>query len=263
MRILFVGDVHGRPGRRILTARLPALRRLHGADLVIANGENAAGGSGINAAVAEELFAAGVDVITGGNHTWQIREAYELLDSDPRILRPANYPPGVPGRGSAVVTTRSGRTAGVVNLMGRVFMGELDDPFRAARAEADRLRERTPVIVVDFHAEATSEKQALAWYLDGRVSAVVGTHTHVQTADERILPGGTAYITDVGMTGPRDGIIGMDRSRILERFLTQLPVRFEVAGGPAQLNAVVVDVDEATGRAREILRVAEVEADAD
>ncbi|MDQ7819559.1 MAG: TIGR00282 family metallophosphoesterase [Armatimonadota bacterium] len=264
MRILFVGDVHGRPGRRILAARLPALRRQHGADLVIANGENAAGGSGINAAVADELFAAGVDVITGGNHTWQIREAYELLDSDPRILRPANYPPGVPGRGSALVGTRAGRAVGVVNLMGRVFMGELDDPFRVARAEVDRLRERTPVIVVDFHAEATSEKQALAWYLDGQVSAVLGTHTHVQTADERILPGGTAYITDVGMTGPRDGIIGMDRSRILERFLTQLPVRFEVAGGPAQLNAVAVEVDEATGRARQILRVAEVESgDAD
>jgi metallophosphoesterase (TIGR00282 family) len=264
MRILFVGDVHGRPGRRILAARLPVLRRQHQADLVVANGENAAGGSGITAAVAAELFAVGVDVITGGNHTWQIRDAYELLDSDPRILRPANYPPGVPGRGSALVSTRAGVAVGVVNVMGRVFMGELDDPFRTARAECDRLRDRTPIIVVDFHAEATSEKQALAWYLDGSVSAVLGTHTHVQTADERILPGGTAYITDVGMTGPRDGIIGMDRARILERFLTQLPVRFEVAGGPAQLNAVVVDVDEATGRAREIRRVAEVESgDAD
>ncbi|HEX9532643.1 MAG TPA: TIGR00282 family metallophosphoesterase [bacterium] len=259
MRILFIGDIHGKPGRRILTARLPELRREHKLALVIANGENSAGGAGISAEIARELLASGVDAITGGNHTWQHRDAYELLDSDPRLLRPLNYPPGTPGRGATVVSTRTGSRVGIINVQGRVFMAELDDPFRAARAECERLRDTTPVILVDFHAEATSEKIALGWYLDGRCSAVVGTHTHVQTADERVLPGGTAYITDVGMTGPRDGVIGMDRERILERFLTQLPVRFEVAAGPAQLNAVVVDVDEESGRARSISRIAEVE----
>lgn len=259
MRILFVGDVHGKPGRRILRDRLPAFRRDHDLALIIANGENAAGGAGISTDVAQEMFAAGVDAITGGNHTWQNRDAYELLDSDARMLRPLNYPPGTPGRGAAVVTTRTKKLVAIINVQGRVFMSELDDPFRAARAECARLRDQTPVIIVDMHAEATSEKLALGWYLDGQCTAVVGTHTHVQTADDRVLPGGTAYITDVGMTGPRDGIIGMDRERILERFLTQLPVRFEVASGPAQLNAVVIDVDEATGRARSIQRIMEFE----
>jgi metallophosphoesterase (TIGR00282 family) len=264
MRILFVGDVHGKPGRRILRDRLPSLRRDHDLALIIANGENAAGGAGISTDVAQELFAAGVDAITGGNHTWQHRDAYELLDNDTRMLRPLNYPPGTPGRGGTVITARTGKPVGIANVQGRVFMSELDDPFRAARAECARLRDHTPVIVVDVHAEATSEKLALGWYLDGRCSAVIGTHTHVQTADDRVLPAGTAYITDVGMTGPRDGIIGMDRERILERFLTQLPVRFEVATGPAQLNAVVLDVDEATGRARSIQRIMEFEqSDAD
>lgn len=260
MRILFVGDIHGKPGRRILRDRLPILRQQHEFDLVIANGENAAGGAGISVDTAQEIFAAGVGVITGGNHTWQHRDAFELLDSDPRILRPLNYPPGTPGRGATVVAGRNGRQVGVVNLQGRVFMPELDDPFRAARAECERLRDTTPLVLVDFHAEATSEKIALGWYLDGRCSAVVGTHTHVQTADERVLPGGTAYISDVGMTGPRDGVIGMDRERILERFLTHLPVRFEVAPGPAQLNAVIIDVDETSGRTRAITRVQEFEA---
>lgn len=260
MRILFVGDIHGKPGRRVLRDRLPVLRQQHKIDLVIANGENAAGGAGISADTAQEIFAAGVGVITGGNHTWQHRDAYELLDSDARILRPLNYPPGTPGRGATIVAGSTGRQVGVINLQGRVFMSDLDDPFRAARAECERLRDTTPLIVVDFHAEATSEKIALGWYLDGRASAVVGTHTHVQTADERVLPGGTAFISDVGMTGPRDGVIGMDREKILERFLTQLPVRFEVASGPAQLSAVVVDVDETSGRARSIERVLEFEA---
>jgi metallophosphoesterase (TIGR00282 family) len=259
MRILFVGDIHGKPGRRILKARLPELRRDHHLGVVIANGENSAGGAGISTEVAQELLAAGVDVITGGNHTWQHRDAYELLDADARILRPLNYPPGTPGRGATIVSTRNGTKVGVVNLQGRVFMAELDDPFRAGRAECERLSQTTRVIIVDIHAEATSEKIALGWYLDGRCSAVLGTHTHVQTADERVLPGGTAYITDAGMTGPRDGVIGMDRERILERFLTQLPVRFEVAAGPAQLNAVVVDVDEENGRALSIIRIVEVE----
>ncbi|MDR7545622.1 MAG: TIGR00282 family metallophosphoesterase [Armatimonadota bacterium] len=254
MRILFVGDVHGKPGRRIVAERLPALRRAYGVDAVIANGENAAGGAGLTAGVAAELFAAGVDAITGGNHIWQNREAYDLLDSDPRVLRPANYPPGVPGRGAAVITAAGGATMGVLNLQGRVFMMSIDDPFRVGREQAALLRKSAPVVVVDFHAEATSEKVAMGWYLDGAVSAVIGTHTHVQTADERILPGGTAYISDAGMTGPRDGIIGMAREAILERFLTQLPARFEVAPGPVQLNAVVLSVD-ADGRATAIERV--------
>ncbi len=259
MRILVVGDIHGRPGRGILRDLLPRLRRDHDVALVIANGENAAGGAGITLDAVGEIFDAGVDVITGGNHSWHNRDAYELLDSDPRLLRPMNYPVGVPGRGATVARAKNGRRVGVLNLQGRVFMQEIDDPFRAGRAEADRLREETPVIIVDFHAEATSEKIAMGWYLDGHVSAVVGTHTHVQTADERVLPGGTAYITDVGMTGPRDGVIGMAREDILERFLTQLPVRFQVAKGPVQLNAVVVDVDDATGRSTAITRVLHVE----
>ncbi|MGH2453368.1 MAG: TIGR00282 family metallophosphoesterase [bacterium] len=257
MRILLIGDVTGKPGRRILKALLPQLRRRHGAHLVIANGENAAGGMGITEETAEEIFAAGVDLITGGNHTWRNRDAYGLLDAHPRVLRPANYPPGAPGRGAATVEA-DGTAVGVLNLQGRVFMGELDDPFRAADAAVTELRDRAAVIVVDFHAEATSEKIAMGWHLDGRVSAVVGTHTHVQTADERILPGGTAYITDVGMTGPRDGVIGMDREVILEHFRSGLPTRFTVAGGVAQLNGVVIDVD-GDGHARAIERIRELQ----
>jgi metallophosphoesterase (TIGR00282 family) len=209
---------------------------------------------GLTAGVAAELFAVGVDVLTGGNHIWQNRESYDLLDGDPRVLRPANYPPGVPGRGAAVITTAGGARLGVVNLQGRVFMSSIEDPFRVGREQAEILRASVPVVVVDMHAEATSEKVALGWYLDGRVSAILGTHTHVQTADDRILPGGTAYISDVGMTGPRDGVIGMARDAILERFLTQLPTRFEVAPGPVQLNAVVIEVG-GDGRAVSIERL--------
>jgi metallophosphoesterase (TIGR00282 family) len=254
VKLLFIGDITGKPGRRLVAERLPGLRKARGLDAVIANGENAAGGVGLTAGVAEELFAAGIDVLTGGNHTWQNREVYDLLDADPRVLRPANYPPGVPGQGAAVVETQGGATVGILNLQGRVFMTNLEDPFRVGREQAERLRSRTPVVVVDIHAEATSEKVALGWYLDGMVSAVIGTHTHVQTADERILPRGTAYITDAGMTGPRDGIIGMAREAILERFLTQLPTRFEVAPGPVQLNGVVVACDP-DGRATGIERL--------
>lgn len=263
MLLLVVGDVHGRPGRRILKERLPRLRARYDARFIVANGENAAGGAGLSREVAEEIFAAGVDVITGGNHIWQHRDAYELLDGDPRIVRPLNYPPGVPGRGTTVATSKDGVAVAVLNLQGRVFMPEVDDPFRTVRAEIEGVRERARVIVLDFHAEATSEKIAMGWYLDGKISALVGTHTHVQTADERILPQGTAYISDVGMTGPRDGVIGMDRERIIERFLTALPVRFEVASGPAQINAVAVDVDEETGKARRIERILEVDGRAD
>ena len=263
MFLLVVGDVHGRPGRRILKERLSRLRAHYDARFIIANGENAAGGAGLSREVAGEIFAAGVDVITGGNHIWQHRDARELLDADPHIVRPLNYPPGVPGRGVTVAASKDGVPVAVLNLQGRVFMPEVDDPFRAVSAELEGLRERARVIVLDFHAEATSEKIAMGWYLDGKVSALIGTHTHVQTADERILPEGTAYISDVGMTGPRDGVIGMDRERILERFLTGLPVRFEVAAGPAQLSAVAVEVDEETGKARRIERILEVDARAD
>ncbi len=231
-------------------------------DLVIANGENSAGGFGITRETFDEIIGAGADVVTGGNHTWQAREVYALLDAEPHLLRPANYPVGAPGRGAGVFRTRSGMPVGVVNLEGRIFMQPLDSPFVVAKEEAVRLRKETPVIVVDMHAEATSEKMALGWYLDGRVSAVIGTHTHVQTADERVLPGGTAFITDAGMTGPRDSIIGMGREEVLQRFLTQLPARFDVASGPVQLNAVVVEVDEETGRARGIQRLFREEGEA-
>jgi metallophosphoesterase (TIGR00282 family) len=258
VKVLFIGDITGKPGRRLVVNRVTALRRTHGVDVVIANGENAAGGLGITPDAATELLDAGVDLLTGGNHSWHHREAYDLLDSEPRILRPANYPPGVPGRGAAVVRSTAGVLVGVLNLQGRVFMPELDDPFRLAREQAESLRASVPTVIVDFHAEATSEKVAMGWYLDGFVTAVVGTHTHVQTADERILPQGTAYITDVGMTGPRDGIIGMAREAILERFLTQLPARFQVAPGPVQLNAVIIAAEE-DGRARSIERLLIVE----
>lgn len=261
MKILVVGDITGKPGRRILRETLPRLRRQYGAQLVIANGENAAGGMGITEETAEEIFAAGVDVITGGNHTWRNREAYGLLDAHPRILRPANYPPGAPGRGAATVEA-DGTRVGILNLQGRVFMGELDDPFRAADAQVAELRTVAAVIIVDFHAEATSEKIAMGWHLDGKVSAVAGTHTHVQTADERILPGGTAYITDVGMTGPRDGVIGMEREVILEHFRSGLPTRFTVAGGAAQLNGIALEID-GDGRARSIERIQMVQEAAD
>jgi metallophosphoesterase (TIGR00282 family) len=263
VRILFVGDIVGKPGRRILARMLPSLRREHSIDFVIANGENSAGGFGITRETFDEILAAGVDVVTGGNHTWHAREVFALLDSDLRLLRPANYPPGTPGRGSGVFglpPAQSGAAVAVLNLEGRIFMDPLDSPFRVGWEQAERLREETPVVVVDMHAEATSEKMALAWYLDGRVSTVVGTHTHVQTADERILPGGTAFISDVGMTGPRDSVIGMAREDVLQRFLTLLPARFDVAKGPAQLNAILLDIDPGTGRARAIQRVNEVEA---
>jgi metallophosphoesterase (TIGR00282 family) len=223
--------------------------------MVIANGENAAGGNGITRAVAAELFGAGVDVITTGNHVWDQKEALELLDEEARILRPANYPAGTPGQGWQVYRTRSGRAVAIVNLAGRVFQADLDCPFRLAHALVEEIRPRTPIILIDFHAEATSEKQAFAWYMDGRVSAVVGTHTHVQTSDARVLPGGTAYITDLGMTGPRDSVIGVKKELVIRKFLTQMPVRFEVAGGAVQMDGVVIDVDAETGRALDIRAV--------
>jgi len=251
VKILFLGDVIGRLGRKTVQTVLPTLRRESEADLVVANGENAAGGRGLTLATADELFAAGVDVITSGNHVWEMREIYPFLDGESLILRPLNYPPGVPGRG---LLTAHG--AAFVNLQGRVFMSiEVDCPFRAADDALERLQD-TPVVIVDMHAEATSEKTGLAWYLDGRVSAVIGTHTHVATADTRVLPKGTAFVTDVGMVGPRDSIIGMEIKPIIERFLTQLPSRFSpVEKGPAIFNSVLIDIDEASGRAQSIVRI--------
>ncbi len=258
MKILFIGDVVGRPGRTALEARLGKLIDRHAVDLVVANGENAAAGFGLTAEVARDLFDFGVDVLTSGNHIWDKREIYDHLENDSRLLRPANYPAGLPGRGAGIFRTAGDIRVGVINLEGRVFMNNLDCPFRAADALVEELRQQTPVILVDFHAEATSEKVALGHYLDGRVSLVVGTHTHVQTADEQILPGGTAYLTDAGMTGSRDGVIGIRKELSIERFLTQVPVRFEVAKKDPVLCGLVVEIDEVTGRAIAVERVSEL-----
>lgn len=254
MRILFVGDVVGAPGRRILRARLKDLIRDVGADFTIVNGENAAGGAGLTSATAEEILAAGADAITTGNHVWDKREVNGLLARDPRILRPANYPEGASGSGVYVGDAAGSRVA-VVNLMGRVFMPLTDDPFRAADRIVDALRGKARVVIVDFHAEATSEKSAFARYLDGRVAAVLGTHTHVATADERVLPGGTAFIADVGMTGPHDSVIGVKTEQAIERFLTSRPIPYETAEGDVRLSAVRVDVEPHSGHATAIARV--------
>jgi hypothetical protein len=257
MRILFIGDVVGEPGRRVIKKLVPRLRQERELDFVIANGENVAGGSGITPALAEELFSSGVDVLTSGDHIWKRKEILDKLNTDKRILRPANYPKDTPGFGATVVKSESGVDVGVINLVGRVFMQAVECPFRVAKEEVDRLKTRTNVIIVDMHAEATSEKIALGWYLDGLASAIVGTHTHVQTADEKILPNGTAFISDVGMTGPFDGVIGRKKEQILMRFLTQLPAKFEMAEGDVQLHGVIVDVDEKSGKARSIERIQE------
>lgn len=257
MNLLFVGDVVGRPGRRALGQRLSGLVGRYAADFVIANGENAAGGFGISPPAAQELFEAGVDVITLGNHVWRRKEAVALVAQELRVLRPANYPPGVPGEGARLYSLPEGGQIGVINVMGRTFMEPLDCPFRAAVAAIEQLGRDTRLIVVDCHAEATSEKVAMARFLDGRVSAVLGTHTHVQTADETILPKGTAYITDVGMTGPTESILGVKPEPVITHFLTHMRVRFEVAGGPAVISAVCVLLDPATGRATSIQRIQE------
>jgi len=257
MKLLFIGDIVGRPGRDLLRRHLKALAASLAVDLVIANGENAAGGNGITRDNAKEIFGAGVDVITTGNHVWDKREALEFIVGEPRLIRPANYPDGTPGLGSYVVASRDGVRVGVVNVMGRVFLHAIDDPFRAADREIARVKaDGAQVVFVDLHAETTSEKVALSWYLDGQVAAVIGTHTHVQTADERILPGGTACLTDVGMTGPHDGVIGMDKTAVIARFVTGLPGRFEPATGDVRLHGVTVTTDPATGRATTIERVA-------
>ncbi len=255
MKILFIGDIFGRPGRDLVRHGLDALAAETGAEFIVANVENAAGGFGITREVGDAIAGYGVDVMTSGNHVWDKKEALEYIGAEPRILRPANYPAGVPGRGSFVARTASGRPVGVINLMGRVFMLAIDDPFSVALRELDALARQTRIVIVDFHAEATSEKIAMGWHLDGRVTAVVGTHTHVQTADERILPGGTAYITDVGMTGPYDSIIGTEKEAALARFRTGLPNRFEPATGDPKLHAVVITADETTGKATAIERI--------
>jgi metallophosphoesterase (TIGR00282 family) len=251
LRILMVGDVVGRPGRRAVGEVLPRLRAQHQVDIVIANGENAAGGRGLTPATAEELFVSGVDVLTSGNHIWKQKEILPLLDTDVPILRPLNYPDGVPGRGFLIWDSVL-----VVNLMGRMFLEQVDCPFAAID---DLLSKETAThnIVVDVHAETTSEKAALAWHLDGRVTAVLGTHTHVPTADARILPQGTAFVTDVGMVGPRDSVLGVRVDNVVEHFRTRLPARFQVAKGPVQFNAVLVEVDANSGKALRIVRIDE------
>jgi metallophosphoesterase (TIGR00282 family) len=255
MRILFIGDVVGDVGRRIVADRLPALRASQAPSLVIANVENVAGGAGVTPATLAKVLAAGVDVATSGNHVFARREALTAMDDMPALVRPLNYPPGAPGRGWLVATTAAGAKVAVLNAAGRVFMDMLDCPFRTLDAALADVTAETRFVVVDFHAEATSEKEAMAHYLDGRVSAVIGTHTHVQTADERVLPGGTAYITDVGMTGPAGGIIGTEARAVLKRFITRLPARFTPAKGEGLLSAVLVDLDDETGKARGIERI--------
>jgi 2',3'-cyclic-nucleotide 2'-phosphodiesterase len=255
MNILFIGDIFGRPGRDLVRRGLRPLVDHYAIDFVVANVENAAGGFGITREIGDGLAAEGIDVMTSGNHIWDKKEALDYVAAEPRLLRPANYPAGAPGRGSILARTDDGRGVGVINVMGRVFMNPLDDPFSAVLREIEAMAGRTRVILVDFHAEATSEKIAMGWHLDGRVTAVIGTHTHVQTADERVLPNGTAYITDAGMTGPHDSIIGTEREPALARFLTGMPSRFEPATGNPRLHGVVIEVDDATGKATSVTRL--------
>jgi 2',3'-cyclic-nucleotide 2'-phosphodiesterase len=255
MTILFIGDIVGRPGRDLVQKGLRALVDHYDVDMTIANAENAAAGFGLTRDIGETLLGWGIDVMTSGNHIWDKKEVLEYIAVEPRLLRPANYPAGVPGRGSCIAQTRDGRSVGVINVMGRVFMAPLDDPFAVALREIDGLRHRARIIIVDMHAEATSEKIAMGWHLDGRVTAVIGTHTHVQTADERVLPGGTAYLTDAGMTGPHDSIIGMEKEPSLARFLNGMPAKFEPASGNRRLNGAVIEADDKTGRATKITRI--------
>jgi len=262
LRCMVIGDIIGKPGRTAVVHALADLRSELDLDLVIANGENLAAGAGLTPSLSEELLSHGIDVITSGNHIWDKREIYAYLDTDRPVLRPLNYPDDAPGRGWLVHRLPDGEEVAIINLMGRVFMNQLDSPFAAADALLDGSGEPLPPIrVVDFHCEITSEKNAMGWFLDGRVTAVVGTHTHVPTADARLLPNGTAYISDIGMTGPRDSVIGFSLESVLPRFLTHLPTRFQVADGPVAFNAVVITADRATGRAvaiDQIQRIIEV-----
>lgn len=255
MRILFIGDVVGEPGRHAIKELLPKIKKSEGVEFVIANAENVAGGSGVTPALAEELFGYGIDCITSGDHIWKRKEVFEKLDSDKRLLRPANYPSGDPGSGSTIIESKSGTSVGVINLVGRVFMQAVECPFKTAKREIEKIKNKAQIIIVDIHAEATSEKIAMGWYLDGTVSALIGTHTHVQTADEKILPQGTAFISDAGMTGALDGVIGRKKEQILNRFLTQMPTKFEMAEGDVQLHGVIIDIDDKTGKANSIKRI--------
>ncbi|CCO09385.1 TIGR00282 family metallophosphoesterase [Desulforamulus hydrothermalis] len=259
MRVLMIGDIVGRPGRKAVLDNLSFIRQEQNIDFVIANGENAAGGHGITKDIARQLYAAGVDVFTMGNHVWNKKEIITYIDKEKRLLRPANYPPGTPGAGFNIFESQTGHAIAVINISGRIYMQELDCPFRTVDNILKQLEDKVKLIFVDFHAEATSEKVAMGWYLDGRVTAVCGTHTHVQTADERILPKGSAYITDIGMTGPRDSVIGVSTNLVIDKFITQMPRRFEVADSAYQFNAVVIDVDPNTGTALKIERIFELE----
>ena len=254
MRILFIADIIGRPGREVVKNMLPEIVEEENVQFVIANCENAAGGFGVTPKISREVFSAGVDAITMGNHVWARREILEIIE-EANILRPANFPPGVPGKGCTIIQAGNGVKVGIINLMGRVFMSTLECPFRTADGIIEEVSKQTKIIVVDMHAEITSEKVAMGWYLDGKVSAVIGTHTHVPTADERILPQGTAYITDVGMTGPLDSIIGIKKEIILKKYLTQMPLRFEVAKDDLVFAGAVVEIEEKTGKARNIKRI--------
>lgn len=253
--LLFIGDIVGRPGRDLVRRAVPALAAHHEVDLVVANVENAAAGFGVTPDIADDLLSYGVNVMTGGNHTWDKKEILPYFAEQPRLLRPVNMPAGTPGRGTFIARTAAGVPVAVINAMGRVFMTAIDDPFRVLVEEVAAVKSEAAIVLVDFHAEATSEKVAIGWHLDGQVTAVVGTHTHVQTADERVLPKGTAYITDVGMTGPHDSVIGVERSAVIQRFLTGMPQRFETASANPRLNAVLVAADEQTGRALSIERI--------
>jgi len=255
MRILFIGDIVGKPGRHAVQAIVPRLVQEYSLDFVIANGENAAGGAGLTPDTAEELFGGGVDVITMGDHTWDQKEILQIIDREPRLLRPANFPQGTPGNGAAVYDREGLPPIAVLNVMGRTFMRAIDCPFRAALEEVEKLRAQTSIILVDMHAEATSEKIAMGRFLDGKVTAVVGTHTHVQTADEQIFPNGTAFLCDAGMCGPKESVLGREIAPILERYLTQMPKRFDIADGPVQFNGALIEVDEATGKATGIQRI--------
>jgi metallophosphoesterase (TIGR00282 family) len=257
VKILFLGDIVGEPGRRAVRDLLPKLKAREQIDVVIANGENSAGGSGITPNTAREIFEAGVDVITSGDHLWDQKEVLELLHNEPRFVRPANYPRGTPGQGSTIFAVANGRSVAVLNLQGRTFMAPLENPFAKAEEEVARLRQFTSIIFVDIHAEATSEKIALARSLDGQVSAVVGTHTHVQTADEQIFPGGTAFLCDAGFTGPHESVLGREIAPIIKRFTTQQPQRFAVASERIFAQGAVIDIDDVSGRARAIHRISE------
>ncbi|HAV21330.1 MAG TPA: TIGR00282 family metallophosphoesterase [Firmicutes bacterium] len=257
MRVLFIGDIVGSPGRKAVKKYIGELRSKYRFDYCVANGENAAGGSGITYVVAQELYNCGIHAVTMGNHTWSKREITNLIEGDTRLARPANYPPGLPGQGTVIIDGR----LGVISLLGRIYMDPVDCPFRTLDRELELLKKQVKAVVVDIHAEATSEKIALGWFLDGRVACVVGTHTHVQTADERILPEGTGYISDLGMTGPINSVLGVKTDIIIDRFLTGLPKRFLIASGPAELCGAVVTVDDCTGKTKAILRIREAALD--